>query len=115
MKRFENEIEKFVLKFVAIAVLVALACIAGYAQSYCRRPSAPSTRYCSTDGDWNDIARCQNDNIDAINRYNREAEEYNECVQQNRDAEQRKAERERQERQEHAQHCSTSPSAYDCR
>ena len=31
MKRFENQIMKFVLKFVAIAVLVALACIAGYA------------------------------------------------------------------------------------
>ena len=46
MKRFENEIEKFVLKFVVVAVFVSLACIAGYAQSYCRRPSAPSTRYC---------------------------------------------------------------------
>lgn len=103
------------MKRFAIAMLFLTATTTLFAQGYCRRPQAPSTSYCSTDGDWNDIARCQNNNIDAIQRYNQEVDEYNECIQQNREAEQQREQREERARQEHAQHCSSFPDAYDCR
>ena len=98
------------MKRFAIALLFCLATTTLFAQQYCRRPEQPRTQYCSTTGDWNDIARCQNDNVNAIQQYNREAEEYNECIEQNREAERQKEEKKQRMRQ----YCSQHPNDYDC-
>ena len=90
-EQFEASVFAFAWKSALLLTLLAGLFLAGtlslHAQSYCRKPQTPSLRYCSNDGDWNDYTRCQNDNVDAINRYNQEVDEYNECVQQNQEAE----------------------------
>lgn len=103
------------MKRYAIALLFLFATTAVLAQQYCQRPQSPITNYCSNDGDWNDYARCQNDNIEALQNYNREVDEYNECVQQNEEQQQREEQRKEQEQQAHAQHCAAFPDAYDCK
>ena len=103
------------MKHFAIALICCLATTTLFAQVYCSRPQQPSTSYCGN-GDMQDMQDCQNRNIEAINEYNRDAQDYNECIQQEQENRQQQQQKQEQyERsQERAQYCATHSDLYNC-